>query len=138
MDVFQGWFKDGTQGTRDYRSLSALYMLIRVGFVFMVLALHITDIKTDDLMEWIGPGITQISFGVFFFVFKPYKKWWMNSADGICLVVYGCLSLVQNYHYKSIYIFIVVTHFTLSPVGLFVALLFRRFVKILKTKASAE
>ena len=29
-DIFQGWFKDGTEGTRDYRSLSALYLLFRV------------------------------------------------------------------------------------------------------------
>ena len=72
MDLFQGWFKDGTQGTRDYRSLSVLYMLTGVGFVFMVLALHITDIKTD----------------------------------------------AQNYYYKIIYIFIDVTHFTITPVVL--------------------
>ena len=25
MDVFQGWYKDGTEGTRDYRYLSALF-----------------------------------------------------------------------------------------------------------------
>ena len=31
-DVFQGWYKDGTEGTPDYRALSALYMLLRIGF----------------------------------------------------------------------------------------------------------
>ena len=30
MDIFQGWFKDGTDGTRDYRPLSALYLLYRI------------------------------------------------------------------------------------------------------------
>ena len=135
MDVFQGWFKDGTQGTRDYRSLSALYMLIRVGFVFMVLGLHIMDIKDDDLMEWIGPGITHICLGMFFFVVRPYKKEWMNHADGICLTVYGCLALAQNYYYKSIYIFIVVIHFTMTPVALVMFLLLYRCVRNLKWKA---
>ena len=132
MDVFQGWYKDGTQGTRDYRSLSALYMLIRVGFVFMVLALHITDIKTDDLMEWIGPGITHICLGMFFFIVKPYKKDWMNHADGIVLVVYGCLAVAQNYHYKIIYIFMVIIHFTMTPIALVVLVLLYRCVKVLR------
>lgn len=132
MDVFQGWYKDGTQGTRDFRSLSALYMLIRVGFVFMILALHIIDIKTDELMEWIGPGITHICLGMFFFIVRPYKKMWMNHADGVCLIVYGCLALVQNYHYRIVYIFIVSVHFTMTPISLVVFVLLYRFVKVIR------
>ena len=31
VDTFQGWYKDGTEGTYDYRTLSALYMLLRIG-----------------------------------------------------------------------------------------------------------
>jgi hypothetical protein len=30
MDMFQGWYKDGTEGTRDYRSVSALCLLLRI------------------------------------------------------------------------------------------------------------
>ena len=32
MDIFQGWYKDGTEGIYDYRPLSALYMLRRLVF----------------------------------------------------------------------------------------------------------
>ena len=33
MDIFQGWYKDGTEGTYDYRPLSPLYMLLRLVLV---------------------------------------------------------------------------------------------------------
>ena len=41
-DVFQGWYKDGTDGTPDYRALSALYMLMRIvcGAGFLMLVIH--------------------------------------------------------------------------------------------------
>ena len=107
MDIFQGWYKNGTESTRDYRSLSALYMLIRIGFVCMILLLHVRDIKDDDLMEWIGPGIFHLFLGVFFLTVKPYKKQWMNHTDGLCLTVFGCLALVQNYTYRLVCIFTV-------------------------------
>ena len=32
-DTFQGWYKDGTEDTYDYRPLSALYMLLRISLV---------------------------------------------------------------------------------------------------------
>ena len=31
-DVFQGWYKDGTEGMPDCRALCALYMLLRIAF----------------------------------------------------------------------------------------------------------
>ncbi|MCG8622451.1 MAG: hypothetical protein MJE68_10710, partial [Proteobacteria bacterium] len=33
MDAFQGWYKDGTEGTQDYRSLSAVFMLLKIAIV---------------------------------------------------------------------------------------------------------
>jgi hypothetical protein len=34
MDVFQGWYKDGTEGTYDYRPLSAMYMILKMIICF--------------------------------------------------------------------------------------------------------
>ena len=36
MDIIQGSFKDRTQGTRDYRCVSALCLLLRVGLGFFL------------------------------------------------------------------------------------------------------
>ena len=33
MDTSQGWYKDGTEGKWDYRSISALFMLLRIALV---------------------------------------------------------------------------------------------------------
>ena len=33
MDTFQGYYKDGTNGTYDWRYLSELYPLLRIGIV---------------------------------------------------------------------------------------------------------
>ena len=33
MDTFQGWYKDRTEGTYDFRSLSVFYMLLRIALV---------------------------------------------------------------------------------------------------------
>ena len=33
MDIFQEWYKDGTEGTRDYRFISGFYFLLRIGLV---------------------------------------------------------------------------------------------------------
>ena len=136
MDVFQGWYKDGTQGTRDYRSLSALYMLIRIGFVSMVFTLHLMDIKDDGLMEWIGPGITHICLAMFFFIVKPYKKDWMNHADGVILVLCGCLTLAQNYYYKIVYIFKLIIYFTMTPIALVMFLLIYKCIVAWRRKTS--
>ena len=132
MDVFQGWYKDGTEGTCDFRPLSALYMLIRVGFVFMILFLHIMDIKDDNLMEWIGPGLVHFGIGIMFFIVKPYKKQWMNRADGICLVFYGSLVLAQNYHYKIIYIFMIITRIGFSPIVIMSLILVYRCASVFR------
>ncbi len=138
MDVFQGWYKDGTEGTHDFRPLSALYMLIRVGYVLMVLFLHDMDIKDDNLMEWIGPGLVHFGIGIMFFIVKPYKKQWMNRADGICLISHGCLVLAQNYHYNIIYIFIVITYFGFSPIVIVSLAIFYRCVSVFKRETSSS
>ena len=136
MDVFQGWYKDGTEGTHDYRPLSALYMLIRVGFVFMILFLHVMDIKDDNLMEWIGPGLVHFGFGMIFFILKPYKKQWMNRADGIYLIFNGSLVLAQNYYYRIIYILMIIKFFAFSPITIISIILLYRCASIFRRENS--
>ena len=56
MDVFQGWYEDATEGTYDYRSLSAF---------FLVLPIALLDNRKERIfMEAILVGISQVSMGV--------------------------------------------------------------------------
>ena len=87
MDTFQGWYKDGTEGTYDYRPLSALYMLLRIGLVGEFLT--VIGLQSGGVLKWIVTGYFHVLLGIFFLVAKPYKKQWMNTVDGLILMVIG-------------------------------------------------
>lgn len=104
MDIFQGWYKDGTDSTFDYRPFSALYMLIRitVGCTFIIILFTDYDGVRVDIMF----GILHVFFGIFFSTTKPYKKNWMNKADGFLLTFTGVMLLLTDYHSR---VYIIVT-----------------------------
>ena len=75
MDIFQGSFKDGTQGTRDYRCVSALYLLLRMGIGFVNSTMFLIEYKSEsDLWKWLSCGMFHLFLGMFFLSIKPYKK----------------------------------------------------------------
>lgn len=93
MDIFQGWYKDGTDGGRDYRALSALYMLLRFGFASeFVLVLMFQYSTRYNAFEWTLPSVIHVGIGCFYLVIKPYKKNWMNTVDGLVLVLLGLIT----------------------------------------------
>ena len=94
MDAFQGWYKDGTEGTRDYRQLSALYMLLRIALVGEYLTVIHLSVQSKGLIKWHVTGVLHILLGTFHFVFKPYKKKWMNIMDGLILTIVGSVCFV--------------------------------------------
>ena len=100
-DIFQGWYKDGTEGTRDYRGLSALYLLLRValGGIFLT-TVYIIHHK----YVWNIIGLFHVFLGTFFFIAKPYKKSWMNSVDGVIITLIGVLILINLHKSKAIYL----------------------------------
>ena len=73
MDIFQGWYKDGTEGTKDYRSFSALYFILRAVLTadFIVIVSLKFELR-QILLEWTVLGILHIFLGVVFFTVKPY------------------------------------------------------------------
>ena len=104
MNIFQGWYKDGTEGTRDYRSFSALYLLLRVGFgCLLVAALLQNDFGDRYFQILVVLGVFQILLGVVLFTIKPHRKTWMSNADGIIFTLFGVMSLLVNFS-KHVYI----------------------------------
>ena len=91
-DVFQGWFKDGTGGTRDYRVLSSLYLLLRVALCGTFLIIN--AFRTWYYHTWYAYGACHIFLGTFFLIAKPYKKNWMNYIDGLIMDLIGVIPLV--------------------------------------------
>ena len=124
-DVFQGWFKDGTGGSRDFRALSSLYLLFRVifGSIFVILFIS----KYKRLYSWCVIGMGHIFIGSFFLVAKPYKKKWMNFVDGIIVDMIGVLILTAVFDNKQVFfiafvIHIIVVFLILCFVGLYMCL----------------
>ena len=96
MDAFQGWYKDGTEGRRDYRQLSALYMLLRIALVgeYLTLIHLFVQSEGDSVLKWYVTGTVHILLGTFHLCFKPYKKRWMNVVDGLLLTIFGSMCIV--------------------------------------------
>ena len=100
MDIFQGWYKDGTKDTQDFRPLSALCLLLRIGFGCEFIIKEYKDYYNAIL----ALGVFHVMLGTFFFVVKPYKKHWMCHADGLIFTLVGILFLMSTSHNKVVYI----------------------------------
>ena len=107
MDIFQGWFKDGTEGTRDYRSFSALYILFRVTISCTLVVQVLDDNYYGNRgfpLHWLVLGIVNVLFGMIFFILQPYKRKWMSHFDGWILTLVGILLLLEIIKDKSVYV----------------------------------
>ena len=100
MDVFQGWYKDGTEGTYDYRSLSALYMILRIVLCFAYFKLLVS--RAHHLFA-VMVGLLYTYLGIMFLTFKPYKVNWMNYTDGNIFLLLAFLVLTYCLKTKAIY-----------------------------------
>ena len=104
MDIFQGWYKDGTGDTRDFRPLSALCLLLRIGFGCEFIVVVLKEYKDNTIVwEWVAYGVLHIMLGMFFYVAKPYKKGWMCCTDGLTFTSIGILFLMGTSHNTVIY-----------------------------------
>ena len=128
MDIFQGWYKDGTEGTCDCRYFSSLYMILRFLFSSCISIFMVSfDISSSDYYAryaYIISGLLHVLLGVLFFTLKPYKIKWMNLTDGVFLTVIGVVLLTYFLNNKVIYIFITIV-VLLSPFFIFLFVIFK-------------
>jgi hypothetical protein len=106
MDIFQGWFKDKTENHIDYRSFSALYLLLRILFALVGIAIIL---NVFGRYHWFLIGLFHVLLGTMFLAVKPYKKKWMNHADGLFLFASGALMITKDLDLGEKFTFIVGT-----------------------------
>ena len=94
MDIFQGWFKDKTENHVDYRSFSALYLLLRILFALVSIAIVLNIF--NGYYYWYFIGVFHILLGALFLTVKPYKKKWMNHTDGLFLFTLGAFTVTKD------------------------------------------
>ena len=84
MEAFQGHYKDGTNGTRDFRIVSALYFIFRLS---VLLAYSGNHESFDHAYGWLATAVVGISTSLFFAILRPYKVNCSNTIDSILLAV---------------------------------------------------
>ena len=104
MDIFQGWYKDGTEGSRDYRYLSTLSLVLRIGFSYAFIQVIFWGHKIVIIREWVVLGVIQVFLGVFYLAAKPYRKVWMCHVDGVILILIGTLLFLPSLDHTSVYV----------------------------------
>ena len=72
-DAFQGCYKNGTNGTRDYRYFAGLYLLFRI----VLLAAFITRFS----YMWLTLIPFSVVASLLFAYFRPYKNEYFNIID---------------------------------------------------------
>ena len=125
-DIFQGWYKDGTGSTPDFRALSVLYFVMRI----VLSSLFILLMFFSYNYRWCIVGVFHVFLGMFFFVAKPYKKDWMNCIDGLVLLWIGVILLANLYENKAVFLCGIVL-----GVVLFVVAFLPKFLQKLRTQS---
>ena len=116
VESFQGQYKDGTNGTRDFRMVSASFLILRI----LILG------SFGNHYHLFRSSVVQcILFGCaisFYAVVRPYKRNFSNNVDILILVLLEALSiefLVAAFHIAAtarfIYYVLAVTLLLLVP-----------------------
>ena len=78
-DAFQGGYKNGTNGTRDYRYFAGLYLLFRIVLlVAFIFSMH---------YRWLILIPFSVIVSLMFTCFRPYKNNYFNIIDGLAFVL---------------------------------------------------
>ena len=90
MDTFQGYYKDGTNGTRDYRCFAAMFLILRI---LVNISLVITIIAFSNALV-----IIVILLQMFLLsIFQPYKdKRYLKLGIFFLAILIAALSTAPN------------------------------------------
>ena len=140
VDAFQGHYKDGTNGTHDYRAMASFQFIIRAVLVY-------NHWKDDD--TYMLPIVTRlrdniivlICLSVGYLIIQPYKKKYMNTIEGllysiaaILLMLLGGFKFRQDApHYALMYLILV---FILLPSLIIMAIFAKRLTNMMSRSKS--
>ena len=96
-DAFQGCYKNGTNGTRDYRYFAGFYLLFRV-------VLLVAFISTAADYLWLIIILFAVVISLLFAFFRPYKNNYFNIIDssGFALLAISFFLIMYAIHMSYI------------------------------------
>ncbi len=88
-EAFNGCYKDGTKGTRDYRYFGGMYLFLRIAIVacFYVEVHYI----------WLLVILVFSTQSLLFTVLQPYKDSLFNAMDGLLAAIAACIVLLSMF-----------------------------------------
>ena len=88
-DTFQGCYKRGTNGERDYRYFAALYMVLRA-------SCYITHTVLRPPADWLVPSFLILCASLSFANLRPYRNDVFNKIDSLFLAVTVVLTTSES------------------------------------------
>ena len=91
VDTYQGYLKDGTNGTCDYRALSAVYLILRFALLSVYLSNNASAINILPLVVF---SIVLMLVSLFQGTFRPYKADYMTYCELTIFLLLGVIALL--------------------------------------------
>ena len=91
VESFQGQYKDGTNGTRDFRMVSASFLTLRILILFLFVNHHRSTFHTAEMQVFLF-----LCASCFHAITRPYKLNFMNNVDIVILFLLGVLILTSS------------------------------------------
>ena len=91
VESFQGQYKDGTNGTCDFRMVSASFLILRILILALFMNHHCLISHTAEMQVFLFSCAS-----CFHAVTRPYKLNFMNNVDIIILFLLGTLIFVAS------------------------------------------
>ena len=108
IESFQGQYKDGTNGTRDFRMVSASFLILKILILVLFLNHHRIPSHTAKLQ-----GALIACATCFHAITKPYKFNFMNNVDIVTLVLLEILILFTAYIILETTVLLLIPHMIL-------------------------
>ena len=96
IESFQGQYKDGTNGTHDFRMVSAVFLILRILIMASFLNRHNSAWPLSEVR-----CVVLVTAACLYAVLKPYRSNWKNNIDFMILILLEIVSLVfltATYH----------------------------------------
>ena len=125
FDIFYGCYKNGTEGTKDFRRFAGLYFVGRIAF----LALNLINISWA--IQYLIQQILCIVAILLFTLARPYKNDFYNHLDATIFGILATINALSSYNYQiadnpSPYIFALEYILIWLPMVYMVGFLFHR------------
>ena len=121
-DAFQGCYKNGTNGTHDYRYFAGLYFVIRI-------AILVGFIATTVYM-WLMIVLFPAVISLLFALFRPYKKSCFNYIDSLGFASLALTTFLIMYAIQTRHTLILTVLYVMAsiPFLYFISLLFYKIL----------